>query len=276
MQVSARSLLAGAAACAVAACSSDPSAPADAASVNANVAAFTAEAVGQDIQFMHGPRGFWGFALRGGPGAFECDSFTGDHVTVERTCTFADSDGVAQSAYDSLATASATLHVSASGSFDRGEWGSSSFSRERDLTVTGLAGAETQRTWNGNGSGTMSASRVNDDGDTVRVEMTSSGSVTDLVIPVPRTDTSWPLGGTIAFTVTAAFTGGAHDGQSFTRDVTVTFDGTQYATVTVNGETFTVDLARRRCTGGGDHHGGRGHPGDREGEGGHDGTGEHE
>ena len=39
------------------------------------------------------------------------------------------------------------------------------------------------------------------------------------------------------------------DGEQHTRDVTIVFDGTQYAQVTVNGETFTVDLANRQHMG---------------------------
>lgn len=260
-----QALSAGAAALVLTACSSEAPAPTDVSSVNADVATFTAEAVGQDIEFMHGPGGFLGFGLRGGLGGFECTSFEGDFVTVERTCTFYDGLGAVQSGYDSLTTASASIHVSASGAIDRGDWGSSSFSRVRDLTVTGLEGAETSRTWNGSGSSTMTGFHTSRDGDSVQMNLASTGSITDLVVPVPRTESSWPLSGTIAFSVTVRFTGGPHDGETVTRDVTVTFDGTQYATVTVNGETFTIDLARRRCTGGGDHDG---RPG---GDGNHDG-----
>lgn len=268
MQSLTRTLLLGAAAIAAASCSNDAPAPTDASSVNADVATFTAEAVGQDIEFMHGPGGFLGFGFRGGPGGFECTSFTGDIVSVERTCTFYDGLGAVQSAYDSLTTASATIHVSVTGAIDRGDWGSASFSRTRDLTVSGLEGEETSRTWNGSGSSTMTGFHTSRDGDSVQMDLASTGSITDLVLPYPKTSASWPLSGTIAFSVTVTFTGGPHDGETVTRDVTVTFDGTQYATVTVNGETFTVDLAQRRCTGGGDR-GGR--PGDGNHDGNHDG-----
>lgn len=258
MRTLTRTLGLSAAVFAAAACSNDAPAPTESSSINASVANFSAEAVGQDIEFMHGPGGFWGFGLRVGRD-FECSSFTGDFVTVERTCTFYDADGVAQPAYDSLTTASASLHVSASGAINRGDWGSSSFSRTRDLTVTGLLGSETSRTWNGSSSGTMTGIRTSEGGDSVQMDLTSSGLITDLVLPFPKTETGWPLSGTIAFTMTVTFTGGPHDGETFTRDVRVAFDGTQYATVTVNGETFTIDLARRRCTGDGDHRGEREH-----------------
>lgn len=245
-----------------AACSNDAPAPTESSTLNADVATFTAEAVGQDIEFMHGPGGFAGFGLLGGRRDFSCTSFTGEFLTVERTCTFYDAGGVTQDAYDSLTTASAAIHVSVTGSISREEWGSSSFSRVRDLTVTGLEGLETSRTWNGTGSGTMTGIHTTRDGDSVQMDLTSSGSITNLVLPVPKTDSSWPLSGTIAFTVSVAFTGGPHDGETLTREVTVTFDGTQFATATVNGETFTIDLARRRCSDGGDHQGRPGGDGD--------------
>jgi len=243
----------------LAACANDSAttAPTSSATLNSDVAAFTAEAVGQDIEFMHGPRGQWGLGFGGEFGRFDCVTVERDGFTFERTCTYYDGAGAEQEAYDALTTASAAFHVSLSGSFDRGDWGSSSFSHTRDLTVTGLEGEETARTWNGTGSGMMTGIRMTRDSATVQMDMTSTGSITDLVIPVPRTETSWPLSGTITYSVSVTFTGGVHDGETKTRDVTVTFDGTQYATVTVNGETFTIDLAKRRCEGKGDGHDGR-------------------
>lgn len=244
-----------------AACSDESTSPVNDAMLNSDVAAITAEAVGQDVEFMHGPGGQWGLGIWGNPGRFDCTSYTGEHVTLERTCTFLDGSGAEQDAYDALTTASASLHVSLTGSFERDDWGSKSFSRVRDVTVTGLEGEETSRTWNGTSSGMLTGVRMHREGETVQMDVTSAGSITDLVVPVPRTATSWPLSGTIAYMVTVSFTGGEHNGESRTLDVSVTFDGTQYATLTVNGETFTIDLASRRChrgDGGHDDGGGRG------------------
>jgi len=233
------------------ACSNDGTAPGGPATLNQDVASFVADAAGQDIEFMRGPGGRFGLGLRADPGSFECNSMERDGLTVTRSCTFYDGDGDVQDAYDSLTTASAKVHVEGSGSIDRGDWGSSSVSRVRDITVTGLEGAETSLTWNGTGSGTMSKIHQTRDGSEVQIDVTSSETATDVVIPVPRTRTSWPLSGTIRSSVTVTFTGGPNDGETRTRDVTITFDGTQYATVTVNGETFTVDLANRQCREGG-------------------------
>ena len=249
-----------------AACSNDMAAPNGTGTVNADVATFTADAVGQDIELMHGPGGRFGFGFGDAPGSFQCTSATRDGLTIDRSCTYYDAGGTQQDAYDSLTTASVTVHVNVSGSVSRDEWGSASVNRVRDITVTGLEGVETSRTWNGTGTATVSRIHTTQDSNTVQIDMTSTETATNVVLPVPRTATSWPLSGTITSTVTLTFTGGPHDGETMTRDVTVTFDGTQYATVTVNGETFTVDLASRRCTGGGDgQHRDGGGMGDRQG-----------
>jgi hypothetical protein len=241
-----------------AACSNDAAGPTSTtspASINTQVATLSAEAVGQDIELMHGPGGLFSLGFRWEPGSFGCSSGTFGGITVTRTCTYLDGDGITQDAYDTLTTASVTVHTEVSGSIGRADWGSSTVSAVSDMTASGLEGTETAITWNGSSNGTMSRIHMYGDSSQVQMDLVRSGTVTDVVIPVPRTSTGWPLGGTITWTVTLTITGGPHDGATYTRDVTVTFDGTQYATVTVNGETFTVDLARRVCTGG-DHEGG--------------------
>jgi len=232
---------------ALAACSStDPTSSTTDPSVNADVAAVATEMGAQDVELMHGPGGLMGFGLRPDFGRFSCDSTSHFGLTVVRTCTFADTDGVAQSAYDSNTTESVTVHTEVTGDFGRDAW-SATMNRTTDLVVSGLAGANTTMTWNGTGSGASSWSWQVDSTDTRQYNMTYTGSITNVVIPVPRTATSWPLSGTIAREVTVTFVGGPHDGTTVTRSTTLEFNGTQFATLTVNGETFQVDLARRSC-----------------------------
>jgi hypothetical protein len=245
------------AAATLAACSQDQLAPDVAAQLDQDIAVVSTDATAQDVELMRGPGGTFGLRLPADPSRFECGSFAWGGVTITRSCTFLDADGNSQDAYDPETTASVTLHAEVTGSIERGDWSATSFSRVRDLTATGLLGDETSITWNGTGSGSTNKVRHTSAGDEVQFDMTSSEAVTDVVIPVPRTDTGWPLSGTVHKTVTVTITGGTHDGTTWTRDVTITFDGTQYATVTVNGETFTVDLARRQCVGDGHHRPGR-------------------
>jgi hypothetical protein len=254
---------------ALAAACGEGTSPADVTDVtmDQSMAVFATDAAGQDIELMRGPGGRFGMGLPALPGRFECGDAAPRGLTVTRTCTFYDADGVEQSAYDGETTEKVVMHAEMSGTIDRGDW-SATVSRIRDFTVTGLAGAETSMTWNGTGSSTMSKVRQTDGGE-VQMDMTSEETVTDVVIPVPRAEDGWPLGGTITSSMTMTITGGEHDGEVRERVVTITFDGTQYATVTVNGETFTVDLANR-CHAGrhrwgqGDRGGYGRHGGDRE------------
>jgi hypothetical protein len=154
---------------------------------------------------------------------------------------FKDAQGNVQTAYDPNTTASVNISVTIDGSIDRDHL-SATIHRTHELVVTGLAGAETQRTWNGTGSGTLSAVHERSDGSTRSYNVSSTSTITNVVIPVPRTLTSWPLSGSIhrVITLTKA------DGSSVTRDVTITFNGTQHVSVNVNGEIYDFDLATRR------------------------------
>ncbi len=220
--------------------------------VNQDVAMVAAEGAAQNIEAMRGPGGMHGFGLPALRGKFECDGGERHGLTATRTCIYKDAAGTAQAAFNDLTTASVAVHVEVKGTLGR-EGMSGTIDRTSDLLVTGLAGTETKMTWNGSGSGTSKRVRTRD-GATIQYDMTETGATKDVVIPVPRTETSWPLSGTITHKVTVKFTGGDKDGTTETRDVKITFDGTQYATVVVNGETFQFDLAHRGRPGKGDQH----------------------
>jgi len=216
--------------------SSDPA-------LNVVVASMAGEGAAQQVEAMHGPGGMRGFGFRADPARFDCTDGGRDGLTVTRTCTFIGVDGKTQTAYDPATTASATQHVEVHGSFDR-EFMSATIDRVSELTATGLAGAETSMTWNGFGTENSTRARSSDMGN-MEFSMNSAETISNVVIPVPRTESSWPLSGTITRHVTVAFTGGPRDGTTEERTVTVTFNGTQLATVTVNGESFEFDLATR-------------------------------
>lgn len=220
--------------------------------VTMDVAAVATELGAQDVEAMHGPGGSFGFGLHFRPGRFDCDPAGREGLTITRTCTYADADGVTQAEYDSSTTATVTVHTEISGSITRDRW-SATMDRTADLVVSGLEGANTTMTWNGSSSGSSSRVRQVDSSETREYNMTFTGTITDVVIPVPRTATSWPLSGVIAREVTVTFVGGPRDGTTVPRTTLLEFNGTQYATLTVNGETFTVDLARRTCHRDGDH-----------------------
>jgi hypothetical protein len=210
--------------------------------MNADAAMIAGDATAQDVEMMQGPAGpAFGMHLGFHPARFDCLRETPPRLTVERSCVFKDADGVVQSAYDPITTATVVMSATISGEIDRGHL-EATINHTHELTVTGLAGTETSRTWNGNGSGTFTAVRTRSDGTERSYSVASQSTVTNVVIPVPRTLTSWPLSGTIHRVLTLT----RNDGTVVTRDVLVTFNGTQIVTVVVNGETFEFDLADRR------------------------------
>ncbi len=161
------------------------------------------------------------------------------------TATFYDADGKEQEARDPLTTASIHLVVNSSHEFSRDSW-TATGTRSRDLWITGLEGEETTRTVNGTGSSNMTRSQHTDaDGTTRSYSMVSTSTMVDVVHPVPRTDDSWPLSGTITRDVTITVINGTDGDVTKTRTVVMTFDGTQWPDMTVDGEPFEVDLSTR-------------------------------
>lgn len=227
----------------VAACSSSTGPGSPDLLLDQAVASMAGEGAAQHVEMMRGPGGPHGFGFQADPSRFECTDGARDGLTVTRTCTFKDSQGNSQTAYDPQTTASVSQHIEVNGTLDRGHM-SGTVHRVSDLTVAGLAGTETSMTWNGTSSETSTRVHEAEDGQR-QMDMSSNETITDVVIPVPRTDTSWPRSGTITRNVTVTFTGGPKAGTTEQRTVTITFDGTQFATVTVNGDTFTFDLAGR-------------------------------
>ncbi|MCC6316726.1 MAG: hypothetical protein IT361_03460 [Gemmatimonadaceae bacterium] len=208
--------------------------------LSADVATIAADAAATDVELMRGPgAGPFGLGLLARPGHFECNREARGGLDVERTCTYKDAAGVTQPAYDSLTTASVSMHAVISGEITRPHW-TATVNRVRDFTVSGLAGRETSMTWNGTDSATATRVRVSD-GETRTYSIRGKGTINAVMIPVPRTATSWPTSGTITRHVVAT----RPDGSLVERGVTITFNGTQFAVVTVNGETFEFDLSQR-------------------------------
>ncbi len=237
--------------------------------ITADVATMTADATTEDVDVMAAMDGDIGvlisapmmqgmfFTPPGGPrmggctfagGQFSCPPTTRNGLNITRTVEFKDTAGATQSAYDAALTASIHVTSTVSGDVTHGPW-SATIARHRDFMITGLAGTETTRTVNGTGSETVSRSRVTATNETRTYDLTGSSTVTDVVVPV-RGDgiDPWPLSGTIHRTYTVTRTSGANPGQTVTRTVVITFNGTATPTATVNGEPFTLDLAHRTAT----------------------------
>jgi hypothetical protein len=262
---STRFVLAGLTAVAFAACNSsdtmNDTTPLDNTSINADVASAAADGFAEDVDVMVGMDGRVGNtstdAMLLGPGgyrphltgcsfangAFTCPDTNRAGLTITRTITLLDASGATQSAYDSVTTASIHIVADIAGDATHGPW-SATVARHRDLTVTGLAGAETSRTVNGTGNETVSRSRVTRNDSTRSYDIAGNSTITDVVMPVRSGDggNGWPTSGTITRTMTITLTSGQNAGKTVTRTVTITFNGTSSATASVDGSSFTIDL----------------------------------
>ena len=240
--------------------STDPGLTAADARSQATATEMAAAALGNDLQVAassaRGGCSRVGFPLRipsscpydPATGWFTCTDTRPSGVTRTFTYQFRDAAGAAQPAYDSL-TAEIQIMASVVGT-SRRHGRARTFDDHLDLTISGLAGRETTRTWNGTGS-----TAHTDSSESGIRTVQSNTTVSNVVIPVPFAEDSWPLSGSIT---THLVTSGGVD-----LNAVLTFNGTRYADLTVNGMTSTVDLARWL-------HGGRGLDDDEDGDDGDD------
>lgn len=233
------------AALAVAACDNGTS-PEDVGDVDLAVATVAAEATLDDVQSM--ALNTWGVAfgeIAGVPGFGPGGGMApNDHLDRNRTVTFYDEDGNEMDRFDPLLTESVNIVMDVEGSLDRPMW-SGDLERHRDMTVSGLAGVETERTWNGTGSDEHSKVHITDEGN-MEHHFESQSTIEDVVVGVPRSENPWPLSGTITRHVEVTIVNGPNGDVTRERTAVITFNGTQNVTITVNGEEFDVDLADRQ------------------------------
>lgn len=202
-----------------------------------DAALMAADGMFQDLNIMQTPATLAG--LGNGSSAAANIEIEGTR-SFSKTVTFFDAAGNEQAAYDRDLTASMHVEAELERDVTHTFW-SASIDRERDVWVTGLEGTEAQRTWNGTTEAEVDRSR-HPDGGTVRTyDMESSGVIENVVRAVPRKDNPYPISGTITRTIHAVIT---TDGVSETKDlvVVITFDGDNTATMTVDGETYEINL----------------------------------
>jgi hypothetical protein len=236
--------------------SSGPRDPADV--LTADVALVAGDAAFEDVNVIYTQLGAFGVPTgevqrTGGwqgacpydavSGRFTCPTQTRENITLSRSYRFEDAAHQPQSAYDAATTESANFRSTMSGEVTRDLW-SATISRVRDFTESGLAGAETQHTINGEGTSVESRSRHTDRG-TRTYTMTSVATVANVVIPFPRSRGEWPISGTVTRVMTATLEGD-QGSESRSRTAVLTFNGTRFATMVVGDRTFTVDLATGR------------------------------
>lgn len=247
--------------------STGPSADALTPLVNQDVAQAAADGAGEDVDMMREPVLFTMFVPAFAPGngdlnptnctynpanqRLECPTMTRDNgaLSVTRSYKFWSDNAklTTMDHYDALLTAVANIQTHISGTRTQPNW-NATVDRTRDMTATGLLGTETQRTWNGTGSETATRSKHTENGPERSYNLSCTMTTTNVVVPVPRNDERWPLSGSITRSCTITFVGGPRDGQTISRTVTVTFNGTQIATLTIGDKTFDIDLKTRGRT----------------------------
>ena len=133
--------------------------------------------------------------------------------------------------------------------------------RSREIEITGLLGEETERTVNGLGSEYSKRVRTSDEFGTRTYEMNGISAIDNVVHGVPRSEFPHPLSGSITREIEVVITNGPNGDETRTRTVVITFNGTQFPEMTVDGEPFEIDMNRPggpRPFRKGGHHGGPG------------------
>ena len=173
----------------------------------------------------------------------------GDLLSGTRVETFYDAAGVEQESYDELTTASIHYESEVSGDVARDDWTATIY-RLRDMTISGMEGEETHRTWNGSGEEDISRSRnIAEDGTARTSEMSGTFTYTDVVVPVPGSETRYPISGTITRSMNGSVVNGPNGDETRIANITITFDGDETAIIVVNGEEMEIDLTTREGRG---------------------------
>jgi hypothetical protein len=209
--------------------------------LRADVALVAADGMFQDLALMATPGTWAGMGV--GPQEVGMGVEVQGSKTFSRTVTFFDAGGIEQSKYDPLTTAWMEVVTDLTRQVSHTFW-SAEIARHREMEVSGLEGEETERTWNGSGTGDVLRSRHPEDGSERVYDMASSSVIENVVRALPRSENPWPMSGTITRTIHAEIT---VDGVTEVRDVVtvITFNGTQFVTMTVDGVEYEIDLAER-------------------------------
>lgn len=234
--------------------------------VDQEILSVVADGVSQDLDLIRafGPGMTGGLFLHPGDANHEsmgtctfdgtshtCSSGRMDALEMSRTVTFYDAGGDPMEAYDPEFTDVIEFVFDLEGTREgfRDETSVlATIDRHVEKTVSGLAGQETTREWNGLGTTETFRQITNPLGETFTFDLGAETKSESVIMPVPdgTDEPLWPLSGTITKDVTVEVT--RFDGEVVTRQRTVVieFNGTNLVTIIINGEPTTVDLALRR------------------------------
>jgi hypothetical protein len=162
-----------------------------------------------------------------------------------REVSFFNEVGNSQTDYNKLTTARVHAITAISGDVSRERW-SALVNREKDMTITGLAGENTHRTINGSGTVEVNKSKHLNNGTVREYDMTGSFTKTDVVMPVHGTTPRYPISGTITRSMQATVVNGKKGDRKKSVEMTITFDGDSTANMIVNGKELEIDLTAKK------------------------------
>lgn len=250
--------------------STDPTDAGVSASVSAattlDVATVAGDAAAEDVETFKVHRGAFGLATidferfaRWDPCPFDttstrfiCAERTRGPFKHSRSYAYLDSAAKGQRGYSATTTAAANFKWSLSGQITKERW-SGSMSRERDITISGLLGTNTTVIVNGTGSAERQRTRFLRDsagpnGLTREYSMEATVAVANVITPAIRMPDAWPASGTITRNYSVTRIDATNGNTVTTRNSVVTFNGTQFARLVVNGKAYTLDLATGKVT----------------------------
>ncbi len=243
----------------IAGCSKDETGPSNDPNLNEDLATSVGFNTAQDAKLVTNP-GFIDGSIGAGnefrvtactftasSGRFECPSETWLGFTLTRSYTFSDGSGTPLTTFDPNQIASFNVRAGLTGNASLGNW-SGTIDWQRDFSVTGLSPTATSWTWNGTGTATITSSRTTVGGDTRTYNLDLTTQVNDLVVPYPLSAGQYPTSGSITKNVSVTYIGGKFDGQTTTRTVTATFNGTQTARLTIGSTEWDLNLATGAVT----------------------------
>ncbi len=184
-------------------------------------------------------------------GDWTCAPFTNPRgQTVVMSYAYFDTAGKPMQAYSETNTERVDYHSQMDGPVGDGVNLTGVMHRKQWQTLTGLAGKEVTRTWNGAGISTDTTDHrsATESRHYAGVEM---DSLKNVVYPQPRTQGSYPLSGQIVRVAnyTATATGKTTETRSVSRKVVTTFNGTANVTIKSGSVTCTLHLDTRKVDG---------------------------
>lgn len=185
-------------------------------------------------------------------GRFTCPPVSKNGQTWTTSYALFDANGVNQTKYDKVTTASINFIVSDTGAVSttsNDNTFADTISRRHNETVSGLAGdPDTVHTWNGYGSSSVKIVGV---GQITKVYvLASTDTSSNIRFRQPRDINPYPLSGTLVRNYTVTRTRLASDTTTHTasRRVVITFNGTANVPMTVGADRFVLNLDTRKVT----------------------------